>query len=306
MTLRAPRATGEDHMADTAIDLIDQQNWLNSAADALQPAVHQAFDALGESGRTVKDALHGVWLGHPVHPALTDVPIGAWTTALVFDTLEASGTRGFARAADAAIAVGLVGAVGAAITGLTDWSETDGRAKRVGLTHGLLNITAAGLYGASLWFRRRGRRRQGRGFAFAGYSAVMASAYLGGNLVYDQQIGVDRSAHASVPEGFTRVASLADVPENQPVRVMADRTPVLLVRRGTTIRAIAETCSHLSGPLAEGRLDGNTIQCPWHGSTFCIDDGSVVRGPATHPQPVYEARVRDGGIEIRQPADGAQ
>jgi hypothetical protein len=125
MTLRAPRATGEDHMADTAIDLIDQQNWLNSAADALQPAVHQAFDALGESGRTVKDALHGVWLGHPVHPALTDVPIGAWTTALVFDTLEASGTRGFARAADAAIAVGLVGAVGAAITGLTDWSETD-------------------------------------------------------------------------------------------------------------------------------------------------------------------------------------
>jgi nitrite reductase/ring-hydroxylating ferredoxin subunit len=102
------------------------------------------------------------------------------------------------------------------------------------------------------------------------------------------------------------VAALADVPENQPVRVMADRTPVLLVRRGTTIRAIAETCSHLSGPLAEGRLDGNTIQCPWHGSTFCIDDGSVVRGPATHPQPVYEARVRDGGIEIRQPADGAQ
>jgi hypothetical protein len=100
MTLRAPRANGR------AIDLIDRQNWLNSAADALQPAVHQAFDALGESGRTVKDALHGVWLGHPVHPALTDVPIGAWTTALVFDTLEASGTRGFARAADAAIAVG--------------------------------------------------------------------------------------------------------------------------------------------------------------------------------------------------------
>ena len=291
-------------MADTAIDVIDRQTWVNTAAETLQPAVRQAFEGMGEVGRRAKDTLHGVWLGHPLHPALTDVPIGAWTTALVFDTLEAMGTRGFARAADAAVTIGLAGAAGAAVTGLTDWSETDGRAKRVGLTHGLLNLTAAGLYGASLWLRRRNQRPEARGCALAGYSLVMASAYLGGNLVYDQQIGVDRSAHAAVPEAFTRVASLAETPENQPVRVMADGTPVLLVRRGSTVRAIAETCSHLSGPLADGTLDGDTIECPWHGSTFCIDDGRVVHGPATHPQPVYEARVREGEIEIRQPPRG--
>ena len=134
-------------------------------------------------------------------------------------------------------------------------------------------------------------------------SLVMASGYLGGNLVYHQRVGVDRSADATVPEEFTRVAGLEDVPENQPVRVMADRTPVLLVRRGMEVRAIAEMCSHSrSGPLAEGTLAGDTIQRPWHGSTFCLADGSVGRGPATHPQPVFEARVHDGGIEVRQPS----
>jgi nitrite reductase/ring-hydroxylating ferredoxin subunit/uncharacterized membrane protein len=291
-------------MPETGIDVIDRQGWLNEAADTLQPAVRDGFKALGDTGRSIKDTLHGVWLGHPVHPALTDIPIGAWTTAIAFDTLEAAGKKGYARAADAAIGFGLIGAMGAALTGLTDWSETDGRAKRVGLTHGLLNITATALFGGSLWLRRRGQRREGRGYALAGYSLLMASGYLGGNLVYDQRVGVDRSADATVPEQFTRVAGLEDVPENQPVRVMADRTPVLLVRRGTELHAIAETCSHLSGPLAEGTLAGDTIQCPWHGSTFCITDGSVVHGPATHPQPVFEARVHDGGIEVRQPQHG--
>jgi nitrite reductase/ring-hydroxylating ferredoxin subunit/uncharacterized membrane protein len=280
--------------------LINRQDWLDQVADTLQPAIAGTFEAAGAAGRKAEDFLHGTWLGHPLHSVLTDVPVGAWTAALVLDAMdEMSGREEFGRGADAAVTVGIIGAIGSAVTGLTDWHKTDGTARRVGITHGLMNATALALYATSLVCRRRNDRRAGRGLSFLGYAIASASAYLGGHLVYGEQIGVDHTAGQRPPKEFVRVMAETELREGEPRRVDADGMPVLLVRRGSRIFAIAETCSHLGGPLSEGRLEDNSVRCPWHGSLFSLEDGQVLEGPSVHAQPCFEARVRDGQIEVR-------
>lgn len=287
-------------MAETLARAIDKQEALEAASDALQPAVTNMFRAGGEAGQAAKNFLHGTWLGHPLHPVLTDIPVGAWTTALALDAMEAvSGREEFGSAADAAVAVGLVGALGAAATGITDWSDTDGRGKKVGLVHALLNVGATTLYATSLVCRRRNSRRMGVGLSMLGYLVSGASAYLGGHLVFEEKIGVDHTAGQQFPNDFTPVMAEAELQENQLTRVKVRDVPVLLVRRNGQIHALAETCSHLGGPLAEGELVGDTVRCPWHCSRFSLADGSVVDGPSTHPQPCMDARIRDGQVEIR-------
>lgn len=286
--------------SSVAIDLINRQDWLDQVADTLQPAIAGTFEAAGAAGRKAEDFLHGTWLGHPLHSVLTDVPVGAWTAALVLDAMdEMSGREEFGRGADAAVTVGIIGAIGSAVTGLTDWHKTDGTARRVGITHGLMNATALALYATSLVCRRRNDRRAGRGLSFLGYAIASASAYLGGHLVYGEQIGVDHTAGQRPPKEFVRVMAETELREGEPRRVDADGMPVLLVRRGSRIFAIAETCSHLGGPLSEGRLEDNSVRCPWHGSLFSLEDGQVLEGPSVHAQPCFEARVRDGQIEVR-------
>ena len=137
------------------------------------------------------------------------------------------------------------------------------------------------------------------------YAVSVAAAQLGGSLVYDHKIGVDRSAPEMLPNEFAPVLSESDLNEGKPVRAEHNGTPILLVRHGSQIYAIAETCSHLGGPLSEGKLDGDVIQCPWHGSRFSIRDGHVVDGPAVHPQPCMETRIQNGQIEVRKSNCGA-
>ncbi|MGH7313121.1 MAG: DUF2231 domain-containing protein, partial [Candidatus Rokuibacteriota bacterium] len=172
------------HVGEAALEAIERQGWLDPVGDRLQEAVARLYQAGGETGRGIRDVLHGTWLGHPLHPVLTDVPLGAWTAALVLDAMDSGRGRGFSRAADASIGVGLAGAVGAAVTGLTDWHHTSGGARRAGLVHGLLNTTATALYAGSLLLRRRGSRAAGQGLSGAGFLVAIAAAYLGGHLVY--------------------------------------------------------------------------------------------------------------------------
>lgn len=285
---------------EALIKTVEQQEVLGQLSDKIQPLVTNAFESAGSTGREVKNFLHGTWLGHPLHPALTDVPLGAWTAALTLDAMESiSGRRELGAGADAAIAVGLVGATGAAVTGLTDWSETNGRARKVGLLHGLLNVGATTLYATSLVLRRRNRRSTGIGFAMLGYAVSSAAAYLGGHLVFSEQIGVNHAAAQEMPKEFVPVMADAELQEGEMKRVDAGGVPVLLVRREGDVCALAHTCSHLGGPLSEGKLEGDVVQCPWHGSRFNVRDGSVVDGPATFPQPCFETRVREGQIEVR-------
>lgn len=281
------------------IGKIEQQEWLKPVEEGLQNAIHKAFQFRG--GRQAKNFLHGTWIGHPLHVILTDIPIGAWTTAIVFDALDSMSTRRQYRiAADTAVAFGLVGAVGAAVSGLTDWQDVDPPARRLGLVHGLLNVGSVALFGGSMIARRKGSRTAARGLAALGYAASMVAARLGGNLVYEQKIGVDHTDSEKLPDEFTPVLPESDLKDGTPVRAEHNGTPILLVRRGSKIFALAETCSHLGGPLSEGKLAGDIIQCPWHGSRFSIRDGHVVDGPAVHAQPCLEARIRSGQVEVRK------
>lgn len=275
---------------------------IDRVAEPLSKAVRDAYDAAGPFGQQAKDALHGVWLRHPLHPVLTDVPIGAWTTALALDA-AAPGDPGMRRAATFAIGVGLAGAVGAAVTGLTDWSETDGESRRAGLIHGLLNVTATAMFAAAFARRSRSSHEGGRVCAWMGYTIAMGAAYLGGDLVFRQRIGVTH-ADGTLPEDFTPVLDSGALPENAMRRARAGDTDVLLVRQHGRVCALVHACAHLGGPLSEGTLKDGSVVCPWHGSEFALDDGRVLTGPAAHSQPCLVVRERDGRIEVKAAEQG--
>jgi nitrite reductase/ring-hydroxylating ferredoxin subunit/uncharacterized membrane protein len=283
----------------TALTTLIDRPALDKIAEPLSGAVRDLYKAAGERGALAKNAMHGVYLGHPLHPVFTDIPIGAWTTALALDAC-ANGDRGMRRAATFAMGIGLLGAAGSAVTGLTDWSETSGRTRREGLIHGLLNIAATALTAIAYLQRRGNGHTNGRACAWTGYAIALGSAYLGGDLVYGQRLGV---THAAVeqPEKFTAIASSDDVPDDSMHRAQKGDTDVLLVRQHRRLCALAHPCSHLGGPLSEGTLKDGSVVCPWHGSEFALDDGHVINGPATQPQPVFAVRQREGRIEVKEP-----
>jgi nitrite reductase/ring-hydroxylating ferredoxin subunit/uncharacterized membrane protein len=275
--------------------------------EKLQNLLDKALYANGRSSaQKIRNFLNGTWLGEPLHVVLTDVPIGAWTVAIMFDALDLiRNRREFSLAADTSIAIGLLGAAGAAVTGVTDWSDVDPPARRLGLIHGLLNVGATALFTTSLILRRGKSRNGGRASAALGYALMSFSAHLGGKMVYEQRVGVDRTAGEVFPKDFVAVLTESKLADSTPTRAMYEGVPILLVRRGQKIFAIAETCSHFSGPLSEGKLVGDSIVCPYHASRFALGDGRVLDGPAVHPQPCLEVRVRNGQIEVRKlPAKG--
>jgi nitrite reductase/ring-hydroxylating ferredoxin subunit/uncharacterized membrane protein len=246
-----------------------------------------------------KDLLAGTWLGHPVHPMLTDVPIGAWSSALVLDLMGGGQAR---RAADALVGVGVLAAVPTAATGLSDLADVeDPRERSLGTAHALGNVTALALYGGSWLARRNGRRDAGVRLAMLGAAVVTGAGFIGGHLAYRKGVGVDQTVFRGRIEDWTPVLEERELPEATPRRVRAGGTDILLYRHQGRVLALADRCSHRGGPLHEGRVAGGSVRCPWHLSTFRLEDGSILQGPATAPQPCYETRVRDGAIEVREP-----
>src|SRR5215471_7967072 len=252
------------------------------------------------SVQKTRNFLNGTWLGEPLHVVLKDLPIGAWTMALAFDVLDLIGDRReYEAAADTSIAIGLACAVGAAVTGATDWSDVNPPARRTGFIHGLLNLGATALFTTSLVLRKKKLRTRGRVCSALGYAVMTYAAHLGGKMVYQHRVGVDQTDGQIFPKEFVAVLPEAELKDETPTRAVHDGVPILLVRRGDRIFALAETCSHFSGPLSEGKLVGDSIACPYHFSRFALEDGRVLDGPAVHPQPCLEVRVRDGQIEVR-------
>jgi nitrite reductase/ring-hydroxylating ferredoxin subunit len=183
---------------------------------------------------------------------------------------------------------------------MTQWYPVKNKSvKKIGATHALLNITATVLYGASYAARKQGNRGVGRALSFLGYGIVMASSYLGGELSYQEKMGVDHAPRQGFPADFTPVLADNELPSNQPTRAEAGDVKLVLVRQGERIHALADTCSHYGGPLSEGKLEGDCIVCPWHGSRFRLEDGHNEDGPATYSQPCFETRVNNGQIEVR-------
>lgn len=276
-------------------------------SEGLQGAVKFVIGSNRKPPRRLKSLLNGVGLGHPLHPAITDVPIGAWLLAAVFDTLwliSPSSSAWAARGAEALVIVGIVGAVGAAVTGLTDWSDSYGAERTVGLYHAGLNSLALILYVVSLVLRlgtNLGEAPAGAVLGYVGLVCVLVAAYLGGDMVFDKGTGVNRTAWEEGSEEYQAVMPALDMPANALRRVLVGGVPVVVLRHGDSYFAIAATCSHAGGPLDEGELQqGDVVQCPWHGSRFRMRDGAVLTGPATFSQPRYDVRLHDGMIEMRR------
>jgi len=251
----------------------------------------------------VRDALHGVWLGHPLHPVLAQATVGAWVSASVLDF--AGGRDDDARLLTA---VGVAAAVPTALAGATDWAEQHEQQMRVGVVHAAGNVLALSLYAASL--AAPGSRRA-RWLRLGGMATATAAAYLGGHLAYRLAGGVNHAEdvpHLIAP-GWHYLMRSADLPEGKPVRQAVGEVPVVAVRSGGQVHVLADRCNHMSGPLSEGELSGGDLQdgcltCPWHGSTFRLADGSVAHGPATAPQPSFEVREAGGALQVMLPGAG--
>jgi nitrite reductase/ring-hydroxylating ferredoxin subunit/uncharacterized membrane protein len=253
--------------------------------------------AIGPGG--FRDLLSGRFLGHPLHPVLTDVVIGSFMSATLLDVLGGPDSDD---AAERLIAIGIAAYGPTALTGVTDWADSepvDDGVRRTGLVHAATNAAALTAYAASLAARRRGARGRGKLLGLAGVAALSAAGYLGGHLSFTKDVGPNQTAFDRGPSDWERAAAFQDVPDGRLHSATVGDTPVLLSRKGDEVFAIHGRCSHRGCSLAEGALDGTVVECGCHGSRFELRDGSVVRGPAFAPQPAYDARRVADAVEIR-------
>jgi nitrite reductase/ring-hydroxylating ferredoxin subunit/uncharacterized membrane protein len=279
--------------------LATSQTWLDGLSDRLQPVVREAVSGTGHRGA---DLLDGVWLGAPLHPAITDVPVGALTATVALDGVAlVTGSRTVDRQADGALAVSVAGALAAAATGLADWRYMRGEKRRLAAGHGLLNVVGLACNATSLGLRLSGRRRAGRVSSALGFAVAGAAAHLGGELSFGMGVRVNQAQAGAGPREFEAVLDESKLQGATMHSVEVAGATVLVTRSASgDLCAIANTCSHFGGPLAEGEREGDIVVCPWHSSRFDVCSGEVEGGPAVFPQPRFEARARDGKIEIRQ------
>jgi nitrite reductase/ring-hydroxylating ferredoxin subunit/uncharacterized membrane protein len=262
-----------------------------------KPVASKVADVVGHG--TVKDTLSGVWLGHPLHPMLTDLPIGFWTSSFMLDLV--GGERG-AAASQRLVGLGILSAVPTAAAGVSDWSDTIGEERRIGTVHAVANVVALSLYSWSWFARRAGRRKAGVTLGLLGATAASAGGYLGGHLVYRQGVGADRNAWKHGGDDWVDVADDLALADEKPLVVKVGDDDVLLAKTPAgVVTAMSNVCGHAGGPLDEGEFDDQgCVTCPWHGSVFRLADGHVVHGPATGHQPRYEVRSAGGRLAVRR------
>ena len=276
---------------------VEHSTVLSSAGKAITTPVAKLVQA-----GPVKDLLSGIWLGHPTHPLLTDVPIGAWTSAVLLDLVEIiGGSRGVPRGgSDTLVGIGVLAALPTAASGLSDLSdEVEDRILAVGAAHAVGNVAATGLFAASYLTRRRGQRTQGIALSLIGLGVLAAAGFFGGHLSYRKGLGVDHTVFNEPIGDWTAVLAVDELVGGKPQQVTVAGQDIMLYRANDAIYALANRCTHRGGPLHEGEIDGQEVICPWHFSRFQLPDGSVTRGPAVAPQPCYETRTHNGKIEVK-------
>lgn len=281
--------------------MIAGMSWLDKLSQPVSSWIAKLYGQPGQSSYRFKDILNGVWFGHPLHPVFVTIPLGAWTTTLILDMAWLGDqNKGVARSADLSMWLGLGGAILSAVTGATNWVDTDGMDKRTGMMHALLNtgITATNLVSAIM--RLTGQRRTAITLSSIGFAISLYSAYIGGELSYSNGIGVNHVAWEGGSDDFVPVMNEQDLVAGKLTRVDASGIPVVLYKEGRAIYAIGATCSHLAGPLDEGTVKDGVVYCPWHNSGFNLCDGSVANSPACYAQPAFAVRTRDGKIELRR------
>lgn len=296
-TVRAKRRQLRGFVGPVAIaDRLEKSKAMDTPIRALTKVIRRRL----RQGR-LRDLLHGVPIGEPVHPPLATISLGCWLSTAVLDLANAD-----PRASRLLLATGLVNALPTAAAGLTDWSSLHREQQRVGFVHMAANLAALGLLSASLLARMRGHERPGRVLSFTGLAVGGLGAYLGGHLAYRQAAGANHAPQVThlVPLGWHDLCPLKDLPDGRPVARRLGYIQLFVLRQGDGVTVLADRCPHLAGPLHQGRLvmeNGEAcVVCPWHSSTFRLADGSVKHGPATAPAPVFETRIRrDGTVQVR-------
>jgi nitrite reductase/ring-hydroxylating ferredoxin subunit/uncharacterized membrane protein/hemerythrin superfamily protein len=294
--------------ANAGIGRIETASSLDKPSYAAETAIARPAQIAGSPAEKAGNALHGTWYGHPLHPMLVTLPIGAWTFAFGLDLLAVLGfrSRGMERSADLALKAGAAGAVAAAAAGIADWQHTNGRDRRVGTAHALVNTTSLALHLASVALRGHGHLGRGRLASAAGWACLLVGGYLGGHMVYRRQIGVDHADRSPEPRDFQAVLLAAELEEDRPRRVEVrdedtrQNIGIVLVKHRGRVHAMGARCSHMGGPLDQGWVLNGALVCPWHGSRYDLESGWPTSGPSTCPQPRYEVRLRNGMVEIRR------
>jgi nitrite reductase/ring-hydroxylating ferredoxin subunit/uncharacterized membrane protein len=280
-----------------AAELAERIAELEPLDSVAEPIASKVRDLL--PGGAVKDALSGTWLGHALHPLLQLAPLGTWMSAVVLDLVGGEDAEG---ASDLLIGTGLLAAAPTFVSGWSDYADTtmaSERVRRIGIVHAAANGTGALLFAGSLKARRGGSRGRGKLLALAGMGAISAGGWLGGHLSYSEGVGVDVTVFEDYPSDWTPVVAESELADGKPRQVEVDGVPIMVVRDGGEICALADRCSHRGGPLSNGEVSDGCVTCPWHGSVFRLTDGSVERGPAAYPQPALDTRVTNGQVEVR-------
>ena len=279
-------ATMESSLRSRVIGLLEEQPLLETAQAKVNEVLKPLVDWADRTG--VKDVLHGRQVGHALHPIATDATIGFWTSALVLDFVGARKSARFLTG------VGNASALVTAASGAADWTVTDGRERRLGLLHGLMNVAGLACQTVAFVSPRRYRR-----WSLAGYTISMAAAYIGGELVYDRALMVNHDAWLAGPSDWRQACRFSDIPDGKARGAEVDGRRILIHRGGMLVSAMENACAHLGGPLDEGEIADGVVTCPWHGSRFRLSDGALVKGPSCFPQLRLEARVREGMVEVR-------
>ncbi len=284
------------------LDRLSEVSSFDKSLESARAAVNKVLRP-----QAFKDLLHGTWLGHPLHPVLAMVPVGTWLSAGILDAVPPARP-----AATALIGTGVAASLPAALAGAADWSEQDDAVRRLGAVHAVANTAALGLYVGSRVARRKGNGTLGRVLAYSGLGVASASASIGGHMSYAQSSG----ANHAVPEArqlttdWIDLGPLDDLPEGRPAlrtgKGSSVAVPLVAVRRGARVDVFVGACSHLSGPLYEGRVETvhgqECLVCPWHGSAFDLSGGEPRRGPSANPQEKLEVRMAAGRVMARLPA----
>jgi len=254
----------------------------------------------------VRDFLNGRWLGHPLHAALTDVPVGLLFGSVVLDLV------GQPTAADIALVGTIVVMLAAAVSGLADYSDTDGRALTRATLHATIMVVTLLILLVSALVRWGGPADRALPIALSiiGFLLITAGAFVGGDVAYLFGNMVSRHAFRGPGAKWVKldtgtVPDLAQLPEATPTKMRAAINDLVVVRMGGTVHAMHAVCAHAGGPLAEGKVVDGCVECPWHGSRFRLTDGTARRGPTVYDQPSYEIRAAEGGgYEVRRQGAG--
>lgn len=280
-------------LVDRLVARLESATVLDAVGDVLESAASPLA-----ARRGVRDLLTGRWLGHSVHPMVVAMPMGCWLSATVLDL------TGAGAAARRLVGTGVVSAVPAVATGSLDWLDTSGAERRVGVAHALVNDVSVSLFFASWLARRAGHHRAGATLSGAGLCALGAAGYLGGHLAYARGVGINTTAFQSGPDDWRAVIDVSDLTGGAVAQLDVEGLAMLAVRHDGEIHLLEDRCTHRGAPLSDGEVVDGCIECPWHSSRFALPDGSVRRGPASVPQPVYETRIVDGSLQIRRDEAG--